>query len=135
MPHWQLSGIFGVCAMISEIGYRDSRRTAMKMRGITREVERHVALVATARRVTEVLDDVGGPLVGLAQQHPVGVVRVDLLADPPQELVRPRQVLAVGPLLLEEVRHRVEPEPVDAEVEPEPQRVERSRPARPGSRS
>ena len=25
----------GVCAMISEIGYRDSRRTAMKMRGIT----------------------------------------------------------------------------------------------------
>ena len=35
MPHWQLSGIAGVCSMISEIGKRDSRRTAMKMRGIT----------------------------------------------------------------------------------------------------
>ena len=35
MPHWQFAGIAGVCAMISEIGKRCSRRTAMKMRGMT----------------------------------------------------------------------------------------------------
>ena len=35
MPHWQLSGMSGVCAMISEIGKRCSRRTAMNRRGIT----------------------------------------------------------------------------------------------------
>ena len=35
MPHWQPSGIAGVCSRISEIGKRDSRRTAMKMRGMT----------------------------------------------------------------------------------------------------
>ena len=38
-----------------------------------REVEGHVALVAVA----EVLDDVLGPLVGLGQQHAVGVLVVD----------------------------------------------------------
>ena len=35
MPHWQLSGMAGVCARISVIGYRDSRRTAMNSRGIS----------------------------------------------------------------------------------------------------
>ncbi len=34
------------------------------------------------------------------------------------------EVLAVRPVPLEEVRHRVEPEPVDAEVEPEAQHLE-----------
>ena len=42
----------------------------MKMRGIEREVERHVAFVAVA----EVREDVGRPLVGLGQEHLVGVV-------------------------------------------------------------
>ena len=35
MPHWQPDGIGGVWARISEIGNRFSRRTAMKMRGIS----------------------------------------------------------------------------------------------------
>ncbi|CFR67504.1 Uncharacterised protein [Mycobacterium tuberculosis] len=35
IPHCAMSGIGGVWAMISEIGKRDSRRTAMKMRGIS----------------------------------------------------------------------------------------------------
>ncbi len=35
--------------------------------------------------------------------------------------MRLRQVLAVGALLREQVRHRVQPEPVDAQVQPEPQ--------------
>jgi len=51
-------------------------------------------------------------------------LRVDLLADPLEELVRAREVLAVGALLLEEVGHGVEPEAVDAHVEPELQRLD-----------
>ncbi|GAX59041.1 hypothetical protein SO3561_10618 [Streptomyces olivochromogenes] len=86
------------------------------------EVERHVALVAAGGEVAEVVDDVLGPLVRLRQQHRVRIVRVDLLADPLQELVRCRKVFAVRSLDLVEVRHRVQPEPVDAQVQPEPQR-------------
>src|SRR5690606_39804410 len=49
---------------------------------------------------------------------------VDDLAAAAQELVRLREVLTVGALGLEQVRHRVQPEPVDAEVQPEPDDVE-----------
>jgi hypothetical protein len=74
-----------------------------------------VALVAVA----EVVDDVLGPLVRLGEQDAVGVVRVDLGADALEERVRRGKVLAVRPLLLEEVRDRIEPEPVEPEIEPE----------------
>ena len=43
---------------------------------------------------------------------------VDLLAQPAKVFVRLGEVLAVGALPLEEVRHRVEPEPVEADVQP-----------------
>ncbi len=85
-----------------------------------REVEGHVALVAVA----EVGDDVGRPLVGLGQQQPARVLLVDLLADPLQELMGLGEVLAVGALALEQVRHGVEAEPVKAHVEPEPDDLE-----------
>ena len=85
-----------------------------------REVERHVALVAVA----EVLDDVVGPLVRLGEQDAVRVARVDLGAHALQEGVRLGQVLAVRPVALVQVRHRVEPEAVETEVEPEAQRVQ-----------
>ncbi|OSY49953.1 hypothetical protein BG846_04419 [Streptomyces fradiae ATCC 10745 = DSM 40063] len=87
-----------------------------------REVERHVALVAAPGEVAEVVDDVLRPLVGLGEQHRVRVGGVDLLADPLQEGVGRREVLAVGAFLLVEVRHGVEAEAVDAQVQPEPQR-------------
>ena len=74
--------------------------------------------------VAEVRDDVLRPLIGLGEEHPVRVAGVDLLADALQVLVRPRQVLAVRALVLEEVRHGVEPEAVEAEVEPEAQHLE-----------
>ena len=48
------------------------------------------------------------------------IIRADLA----QERVRLRQVLAVGALGLEQVRHRVEPEAVDADAQPEPAHVE-----------
>ena len=81
------------------------------------EVKGHVALVP----VPEVCNHVLGPLVGLGQEHPVGIVRVDLRAHALQVLVRARQVLAVRPLLLVEVGHRVEAEAVEPDVEPEAQ--------------
>ena len=85
-----------------------------------REVEAHVALVAVA----EVLDDVGGPLVGLGQEHPAGVGGVDLLAQALQVLVGLGQVLAVGAVALVEIGDGVEAEAVEADVEPEAHDVE-----------
>ncbi len=72
----------------------------------------------------EVLDDVLGPLIRLGEQHPVGVTGVDLGADAFQEGVRLGEVLAVRPVALVEVRHRVEPEAVEPEVEPEAKHVQ-----------
>ena len=85
-----------------------------------REVERHVAFVAVA----EILDDVLRPLVRLGEQHAVRIARVDLGAHPLEVLVRLRQVLAVRALALVQIRNRVETEAVDAEVEPEAQDVQ-----------
>ena len=45
------------------------------------EVEAHVALVAVA----EVVDEVGGPLVGLGQEHPVGMRGVYFFAELTQQ--------------------------------------------------
>lgn len=92
--------------------------------GHQREVEGHVAFVATGLGVPEVLDDVGGPLVGLGEQHPARELVVDHLAAVLQEGVGLGQVLAVGALPLEQVGHRVEAKPVDAQVQPEPQHVD-----------
>jgi hypothetical protein len=83
-------------------------------------VERHLALVAV---LAEVLDDVGRPLVGLAEHDPVGVLRVDLLAT------RLRNSWVAGGSRSwcpppRTGRARVEPEAVDAEVEPELQRLD-----------
>ena len=79
-----------------------------------REVERHVAFVAVAEIVLGVLR----PLVGLGEQHAVGIVVVDLGADALQHRVGLGQVLVVGALALHQVRHGIEPQPVDAEFQP-----------------
>ncbi len=88
------------------------------MRGISGKVERHVALVALAEIDLGVLR----PHVGLGQQHAAGRVGVDLGADAADDVVRLGQVLVAGAVALDQVRHRVEPQPVDAEIEPEPHR-------------
>ena len=80
-----------------------------------REMERHVAFVALA----EILLGVLRPLVGFREKHAAGIGAVDLGADLLQNLVRLRQVLVVGALALDEVGHRIEPQAVDAHVEPE----------------
>ena len=87
-----------------------------------REVEAHVALGLVLG--AEVVHDLLGPLVRLGQHDPTRVLVVQHAADLAQERVRLRQVLAVRALGLEQVRHRVEPEAVDPEVEPEPADVE-----------
>ena len=92
-----------------------------------REVEAHVALVAAGLVVAEVVDHVGGPLVRFGQQHPAGVALVDVAPHGAQELVCLRQVLAVGALTFVQVRDRVQPEAVDAEVEPEAEGLEHRR--------
>ncbi|MPM39399.1 hypothetical protein SDC9_86032 [bioreactor metagenome] len=86
--------------------------------GHHREMEGHLALVPVA----EVLDHVMGPLVRLAEQQRAGVVVVELLADRLEQVMGAGQVLAVRPVGLDQVGHRVESETVDAQVGPEPQR-------------
>ena len=84
------------------------------------EVERHVTFIPVA----EIRQDIGGPLVGLGEEHPVGVVLVHLLAELLEDRVALGQVLAVRPLALDQVGDRVEPHPVDSHVEPEPHDLE-----------
>ena len=85
-----------------------------------RKVKRHVALVA----LPEIGHRVFGPLVGLGEQHAVGVIAVHVMAQLAQEPVRLGQVLTVGALPLEEVRDRIEPDAVDADLHPEVEGLE-----------
>ncbi len=80
-----------------------------------REVEGHVALVA----VTEIGRGVLGPLVGLGEEHAVGIVGVDVPAEGLQEGVGLGQVLAVRALALVQIGDGIESETVDAHLEPE----------------
>ena len=82
-----------------------------------------MALVAGA----EVRGGVGRPLVGLGQEHPIGVARVDVGPQRAQERVGLGQVLAGGAVALVEVGDGVEPDPVDAAAEPEVERGEHRR--------
>ena len=83
-------------------------------------MEGHLALVT----VTEVLDDVVRPLIGLAQQDTSRVLLVDHRAQLFEDLVGSRQVLAARSLGLDEVGDGVETETVDAQVHPESDGVE-----------
>ncbi len=79
-----------------------------------REVERHVAFVAVA----EILRGLLRPLVGLGQQHPVGIGFVEGGADLLDDRVGLRQILAIGAVALDQVGDRVEAQPVHPHVEP-----------------
>ena len=85
-----------------------------------REVEAHVALVAGA----EVVDDVRGPLVRLGEQHRLPNSASTVARTRLRNVVGLGQVLAVGAVPLEQVRHGVEAEPVQPQVQPEPDHVE-----------
>ncbi len=85
-----------------------------------REVIRHVALVA----IPEILAHVFRPHVGLGQQKAVLVFGVDHRADLLDDRVRLGQVLVAGAVALHQIGNGIEPETVDAEVEPETHRLE-----------
>ena len=74
--------------------------------------------------VAEIGGRVLGPLVRLGQQHSVAELLVDVRAQLAQEGVRLRQVLAIRAFALEQIRHRVEPQAVDAHPQPEIEHVE-----------
>ena len=79
------------------------------------KVEGHVALVAGAKVGHRVL----GPLIGFGQEHAAGIGCVDMAAQAPEQGVGVGQILAGGALALKQVGHRVEPQPVDTQAEPE----------------
>ena len=85
-----------------------------------RKVKRHMALIAGA----EILLGVLRPLVGLGQQHPPRRVVIERRADFLQNVVGLGEVLVVGAVALDQIRHRVQPQPIDAEVEPEAHHVQ-----------
>ena len=68
----------------------------------------------------KILQHVLGPLVGLGQQHAVAIVLVQFSPQPPQDLVGLGEVLIYRSFALDQIGHRVEPQPVDPEIEPEP---------------
>ena len=86
-----------------------------------RKVKGHVAFVAVEALfvcVAEIQLRVFGPLIGLGQQHAVGVIGVDFRADLLEDVVGLGQVFVVGAVALDQVRDRVQAQTVDAHVEP-----------------
>ncbi|VCU07348.1 hypothetical protein RHODGE_RHODGE_00450 [Rhodoplanes serenus] len=79
-----------------------------------REVERHVAFVALAEIGAHVLR----PLVRLGEQEGAGRVGVELGPQLLDDRVGLRQVLVDGAFALAQIRDGIEPETVDAEIEP-----------------
>ncbi len=75
----------------------------------------HVPFVAVA----EIGGGVFGPLVGLAQKHPVLVLPVDMGPEFLEECVGLREVFTVGALAFVEIGNGVEAQPVDPHFEPE----------------
>ena len=96
------------------IGNRSSMRRPMNRRGISGKWKAMWHSSPSPKYATRVL----GPLVRFREQHAVVEARVDVPAQFLQELVRLRQVLAGRAFPLEQVRHRVEAQPVHAELEP-----------------
>jgi len=93
------------------VGLRDGHVDARHQR----KVIRHVALIALAEIFAHVLR----PLVRFRQQKPVLVVRVDRCTQLLDHRMGFGQVLIVGAFTLDQVGNRIQPEAVDAHVEPE----------------
>ena len=117
-PHWQLSGISGVCRTISVIGWRSSCCSAMNMRGMSGKLN----AMWHSSPFAEIRPQVGRPLVRLGDQHAIGVALVHRAPDLAQDPVRLLEALAGRALPLDQVGHRVEAHAVDAAIEPEPHR-------------
>ncbi len=80
-----------------------------------REVVSHVALVAFA----EIVADILGPLIGLGKKHAILVVLLDNGAHLPDHLVGLGQVFVGGPFTHTQVGDGIQPQTVDPHIEPE----------------
>ena len=85
-----------------------------------REVIRHVAFVAVA----EIGADVFRPLVGFGEQQLARRVGVELRADLLDDGVGLGKIFVVGPFAFAEIGDCVEPEAVNAHVEPAPHHLD-----------
>src|SRR5579864_1698546 len=83
--------------------------------GHQRKMKRHMELVSGP----EVWSKIGGPLVGLGQQHSAAELFVEFSTQRFQNFVCLRQVLAICALTFHQVRHRIEPEGIHSHVQPE----------------
>ena len=80
-----------------------------------REVESHLAFVAIA----EVRAHIAGPLVGFGQHEAVCIPGIDLGAQPPDDGVSLRQVLAACALALHQIRNGVQTQRIHSHIKPE----------------
>jgi hypothetical protein len=85
-----------------------------------RKVERHVAFVA----LTEIVLGVFRPLVRFGEQHAARIGLVELGADALEHRMGFGKVLVVGAFAFDQIRDRIEPQPIDAEIEPEAHHAE-----------
>ncbi len=85
-----------------------------------RKVKCHVAFVALAAVLAaEIQLGIFRPLVGFREQHAVGIMCIEFRADFFQYLVGFRQVFVIGAVALDEIWNRIQPQTIDAQVEPE----------------
>ena len=113
------------------IGWRSSCRSAMNMRGISGKWNAMWHSSPSPKYGAHV----GRPLVRLGEQHAVRIARVELARGSASGRRASRQVLADRAFALDQVRHRVEPQAVDAAIEPELHHARSPRRAPPGCRS
>ncbi len=78
-------------------------------------MERHLALVAIA----EIGGRVFWPLVRLGQQHPARIPGIDPRPEVFQDLVRLFQIFGRRAFLLQDIGHRIQPETIDPQFQPE----------------
>ena len=74
--------------------------------------------------VAKVFSHIAGPLVRLRQQHAVLIVRIYYGADLPNDGVGFGEILAVGPLALDQIRNRIQPQGIHSHIQPEPHHLE-----------
>ena len=92
--------------------------------GHHREVKGHVTFIAFPKVGVGVVR----PLVGLRQQHAIGIGGVHAPAEILQEGVRFRQVLAACTLPFVEIGHSIQAQAVHAHVQPEVQHLKKRPP-------
>ena len=86
-----------------------------------RKVIGHLAFVAVA----EILAHILRPQIRFRQQDAARIAAVDRRADLADHIVGLRQILVVGAFAFDQIGNRIEPETVDAQIEPEAHHAER----------